>query len=1263
MIRFINIDNGRTFNGDMPYVHWFDGQQSTDLIYVQKICILSDQPTLLFRVPENEVFHLLDLGDHVVPRDPDGLELAKHGISVGREIIKYVETIEDSWLGIPMANRQILDAELDYLTAFLDNIEKTFYDQLDDARKRNIANDEIEAIGFQTYLTISNTDDTDGFGYAIMSYIDNTLLPLSTFDSEEIGKRRSKIMDRLNQFMKDLVIEKIYDRVINPKLKSCLTSIDGLSYNDISKLYVEDTHNIYKDSHDHTYTVHPGILNFGAPYGYNKYVYMMYIAASSPVAFEARHTFMVAETELKYSDPGYIDYKNLAVYDEDGNEVTDIYNPKWISYNIGADFYGEREELKINLSNYGLDLPESVQKAIYPSNVHEEAKDNILMNRKYKELLLNYAEIIVNKGSYASLLNSLNWFEYGDILRIREFWKHNEWLSTVYNDQDFKQLLTDKVKDSLSRYSKTTYLGIYCACQQETGSNETIEYPETAFRVALRNFTTDRALDRHVEPDDNVDLQFGVGESFIEKSNDEFGDGPILDGAFFEEVDTVYKNMQRFLAEPIPALKQASMLWSRSDMAIKMALLGNFFSTYFTPVHLDLIHSTIEDLVYADTIKTVADGTITREDYFINDKVIKCSVNDGDVFMLGDVKVQANSKTPFVNKANDESDYDTHAIIGVNKLDENSLKLQEKAFKYRETLQNNLLIGRSQVLVESDFLTAPAATRSGSTITSSPNLILTTGTIETIRGQIVNSPKDTIKWSSADQSTIEEAVKTVQTNIDHIVQSNGYATIPQESMPVQNPDGTYDTTKYDNEIKTILLNNYTGVGVVIPFTFVIPVDKGDVIFKEVLCIENDETRHWERIEFEHKYAAIQKDINDASSNEYYIAISFNMLCTRDREYDMRMQFMCTNGQTYIKRVKFTTVDTRRAALEVYKLKTIRRAVSREANDFMFTHMIHENHCNDELHNYYTQYVPVNTSMVQEESDGVKLKLLIITRANWLYNTRTWYIEDVVDSVIKNDYLDLYNIGIDARAIYRLKGDVQAIKRTIVGKVGSNKFDSRAVDMTRNSIISSWVWLCKNFKRYNRKDPNSNNEYYIYVANRFNLREDGMLEALKQSVNRAGCNTYVLRSDLSYFPQDHYMEPLDRSTKEGLTVYSNEALCVVPNMKYLRHLSEYEWVFYNASTLEEIKLPSIKEPFIAPTDEKQQVLKPGYYDIKFRYKLSSDTNHYNEVSLSSAFIQVADRMPIKSTTGSILTDGWINDLYYPNTNSTKPLTSDSVILKK
>ena len=150
---------------------------------------------------------------------------------------------------------------------------------------------------------------------------------------------------------------------------------------------------------------------------------------------------------------------------------------------IGADMYGECEPAYINLSNMGVEIPTGVQKAIYDANVHEDEIDNILINRKFKELLSNYWDIVANKGSYRSLSNSLEWFEWEDILKIREIWKHTEAGRTIFNDEDILSVFEDRIENTVNNFVRTTYISLYCSLQEETG-NYDLEYnPEIAATV------------------------------------------------------------------------------------------------------------------------------------------------------------------------------------------------------------------------------------------------------------------------------------------------------------------------------------------------------------------------------------------------------------------------------------------------------------------------------------------------------------------------------------------------------------------------------------------------------------------------------------------------------------------------------------------------------------------------------------------------------------------------------------------------------------
>jgi hypothetical protein len=241
-------------------------------------------------------------------------------------------------------------------------------------------------------------------------------------------------------------------------------------------------------------------------YPYNDfYVHIIYILANSNEAGEIHDNFQLTDNDGKHT------------------------------YEIAGDFYGDNEVLKINLGNYDVHIPESIQKAIYDVNVHEEANDNITLNRKYKELLMNYWDIIANKGSYNSLQNSLAWFEWGDLVRIEELWKrHHEGMEDYFHTKLNKELDYEFITEFLNN-SKTTYIGLYMALDKVSKENGKIKFDD----------------------------------------------------------------------EGNPVLEHIIAKWQLIDLCLKMTLLGNFYSTYFVPIHIDVIHSTLEHWVFAYTIKVL----------------------------------------------------------------------------------------------------------------------------------------------------------------------------------------------------------------------------------------------------------------------------------------------------------------------------------------------------------------------------------------------------------------------------------------------------------------------------------------------------------------------------------------------------------------------------------------------------------------------------------------------------------------------------------
>lgn len=261
------------------------------------------------------------------------------------------------------------------------------------------------------------------------------------------------------------------------------------------------------------------------------------------------------------------------------------------SYLVGADFYDENESLYINASNNGVELPVQIQSAIYCSNVREENTDNILLNRKLKELLSNYWNMIANKGSYKSLLNSLKWFEYGDIVHLKEIWKHVDFAKTVYDDKDINTIVSEEYEQYMYKFAKTANYALHLYRQKHTS-----------------------------------------------------------------EVD----------GENNPVLENIIPLWSWHDMALKMSMLGAFYETYFMPIHLNLIQSTIVDTVFMNNIKIHYGAMLSRDDSIFNIYSCNCNIKNGDLFFIGDVNIQVGPDTLFGIPAGETYD-DTH-ILGVDNV-------------------------------------------------------------------------------------------------------------------------------------------------------------------------------------------------------------------------------------------------------------------------------------------------------------------------------------------------------------------------------------------------------------------------------------------------------------------------------------------------------------------------------------------------------------------------------------------------------------------
>lgn len=221
--------------------------------------------------------------------------------------------------------------------------------------------------------------------------------------------------------------------------------------------------------------------------------------------------------------------------DMEGEYICRMRVDEW-TFNLGIEAVGENEILKINLLNKGIEIPNGISRALAPTNLEQSNPDFALLNKKWKELLINYMEVMAGKGNNKQIANSLEWFGYGKDVELREVWKVNTLDGPRFFDHKFTPVVDYEVKELMRNAAKTTYLTL-----------------------------------RHI-PDAKHD--HSPNQSFLNRFNEPWQ-------------------------------------WSKEIMRSKMCLLGNFYETFFLPIHINVLHSVVEDIYRGNLTNEIVESHAT----------------------------------------------------------------------------------------------------------------------------------------------------------------------------------------------------------------------------------------------------------------------------------------------------------------------------------------------------------------------------------------------------------------------------------------------------------------------------------------------------------------------------------------------------------------------------------------------------------------------------------------------------------------------------
>lgn len=162
------------------------------------------------------------------------------------------------------------------------------------------------------------------------------------------------------------------------------------------------------------------------------------------------------------------------------------------------ELYGESEDnderLDVLIKNFGEKIDSWDERIFDVSDVNEKLPDYILLNRKRKELLLEFANIFPLVGSYKALINIINFFGYKGIVQIKEYWKNIDQGSELFGKfrkVPVNDLYEDRPGINFSEgiipskvYLKTNKFGLFYQVTTETG-----EYDDDGLPIVEETFT------------------------------------------------------------------------------------------------------------------------------------------------------------------------------------------------------------------------------------------------------------------------------------------------------------------------------------------------------------------------------------------------------------------------------------------------------------------------------------------------------------------------------------------------------------------------------------------------------------------------------------------------------------------------------------------------------------------------------------------------------------------------------------------------------
>lgn len=255
---------------------------------------------------------------------------------------------------------------------------------------------------------------------------------------------------------------------------------------------------------------------------------------------------------------------------EEGTWITNILihleskqdnSQEYCSISVGGEYRDNYEELMINAQNMGVFLPKNIIKAIYETSYYNNEFNEVIFNQKIKEYMLNYMNIKGEQGNFRSVIDSLNWFGWGDKIELSKLMKTDNEFKTQYFLEHFSAN-TDML-EAFQLFKNTSFVSLKVKLTNETGEY----YKKIVDKERTQNY---------FEGEQNR-----VVESLLDKQI-------AVEYGFDNEKFIYMKQYYDFMM---------------NELGLKLACLQYYYQKYFLPIHIKIHGAYLAHRVYANDIK------------------------------------------------------------------------------------------------------------------------------------------------------------------------------------------------------------------------------------------------------------------------------------------------------------------------------------------------------------------------------------------------------------------------------------------------------------------------------------------------------------------------------------------------------------------------------------------------------------------------------------------------------------------------------------